>query len=224
MTNTERALLAIPIPSSGWSVICRNFRNIAPICLILGAIFFTTAPTNSSVLAQTRYLSRERCAHEIYIKFKTRLFNDIPAKVENRFQDVHGSAKDNVAIIAVVHKNLMIGNPDNKFEPTEPLFRYQLATVLQRLVNLLAEQSHTRNSKGSSSDLASLLQNQNQDQPFSDVPAKHWAFNAVEVLRKLGLVAGYPDKLYHGRNPVKLAEFLDVLDRIAKKYPETPKP
>jgi hypothetical protein len=30
------------------------------------------------------------------------------------------------------------------------------------------------------------------DRPFSDVPRDHWAYEAVEELRKLGILRGYP--------------------------------
>jgi hypothetical protein len=30
------------------------------------------------------------------------------------------------------------------------------------------------------------------DQPFADVPRDHWAFEAVEELRKRGILRGYP--------------------------------
>jgi hypothetical protein len=29
-------------------------------------------------------------------------------------------------------------------------------------------------------------------EPFPDVPKEHWAFDAVEQLRKLGILRGYP--------------------------------
>jgi hypothetical protein len=31
-----------------------------------------------------------------------------------------------------------------------------------------------------------------RDQPFPDVPRDHWAFDAVEQLRKQGILRGYP--------------------------------
>ena len=31
--------------------------------------------------------------------------------------------------------------------------------------------------------------------PFSDVPANHWAYNAVNALAEQGLLEGYPDDL-----------------------------
>lgn len=34
-------------------------------------------------------------------------------------------------------------------------------------------------------------------EPFSDVPRGHWAFAAVERLREVGIVAGFPNRVYH---------------------------
>ncbi len=31
-----------------------------------------------------------------------------------------------------------------------------------------------------------------RDTPFPDVPREHWAFDAVESLRKRGIIVGYP--------------------------------
>ena len=35
--------------------------------------------------------------------------------------------------------------------------------------------------------------------PFRDVPATHWAFEAVEKLRRAGIMVGYPDGTFGGQ-------------------------
>jgi hypothetical protein len=35
--------------------------------------------------------------------------------------------------------------------------------------------------------------------PFADVPADHWAYQAVDTLQKAGIVIGYPDGTYGGK-------------------------
>ena len=37
--------------------------------------------------------------------------------------------------------------------------------------------------------------------PFRDVPANHWAFEAVEKLRRLGILSGYPNGTLNGGAP-----------------------
>jgi hypothetical protein len=32
------------------------------------------------------------------------------------------------------------------------------------------------------------------ERPFKDVPKEHWAYDAVEQMRKLGILRGYPPK------------------------------
>jgi len=53
---------------------------------------------------------------------------------------------------------------------------------------------------------------------FSDVPAKHWAYEAVAKLAKAGLIEGYDDGTYRGDKPMNRYEFaiatVKALDRF----------
>ncbi len=46
--------------------------------------------------------------------------------------------------------------------------------------------------------LAHLKRFEPADGPFPDVSKSHWGSDAVERLRKLGVLRGYPDGLFHG--------------------------
>ena len=46
--------------------------------------------------------------------------------------------------------------------------------------------------------------------PFSDVPAGHWAYDAVNKLAAEGVVDGYPDGTYGGDNK-------DLIERIESR-------
>ncbi|MBC7806257.1 MAG: S-layer homology domain-containing protein [Akkermansiaceae bacterium] len=50
--------------------------------------------------------------------------------------------------------------------------------------------------------------------PFSDVPADHWAYAAVEKLRNAGIIEGYPDKSYGGARPMTRYEFAIAVERL----------
>lgn len=53
-----------------------------------------------------------------------------------------------------------------------------------------ASQSHRRRITGQVQVLHRVV---TTDEPFSDVPPTHWAYQSVETLRKAGIMMGYPD-------------------------------
>ena len=63
--------------------------------------------------------------------------------------------------------------------------------------------------------LAPAVQAQ-QAETFKDVPADHWAYQAVENLRKAGIVIGYPDGYFRGKRTLTRYEFAVALDRALK--------
>jgi len=65
---------------------------------------------------------------------------------------------------------------------------------------------------------------------FKDVPSDHWAYQAVENLRKAGIVIGYPDGYFRGKRTLTRYEFAVALDRALaeldkriKGLPTTPR-
>ncbi len=51
-------------------------------------------------------------------------------------------------------------------------------------------------------------------QPFSDVPTSHWAYNAVNGLAEQGLLEGYPDGTFRGKGQLTRYEFAQAIARI----------
>jgi polyhydroxyalkanoate synthesis regulator phasin len=49
---------------------------------------------------------------------------------------------------------------------------------------------------------------------FADVPADHWAYQAVDTLQKAGIVIGYPDGTYGGRRAMTRYEFAEAIARL----------
>jgi predicted porin len=50
--------------------------------------------------------------------------------------------------------------------------------------------------------------------PFADVPADHWAYQAVNTLQRAGIVIGYPDGTYGGRRAMTRYEFAVAIARL----------
>jgi len=46
---------------------------------------------------------------------------------------------------------------------------------------------------------------------FQDLPQEHWAYEVIENLTSLGIIAGYPDKTFHPEGSVTRAEFAKII-------------
>ncbi|MBV9850945.1 MAG: S-layer homology domain-containing protein [Armatimonadetes bacterium] len=57
---------------------------------------------------------------------------------------------------------------------------------------------------------------QAQGTTFPDVPANHWAYQAVQDLADKGYVKGYPDGRFLGKRDLTRYEFATVIDRIVQ--------
>ena len=53
--------------------------------------------------------------------------------------------------------------------------------------------------------------------PFSDVPADHWAKDAVDTLHGNGAIKGYPDGKFHGDKPMTRYEYAQMLYEALQK-------
>ena len=53
--------------------------------------------------------------------------------------------------------------------------------------------------------------------PFMDVPASHWAYDAVAQLAARGVISGYPDGTYKGAQPATRYEMASALARALAK-------
>lgn len=67
--------------------------------------------------------------------------------------------------------------------------------------------------------LCSLLESGNSASatPFSDVPANHWAYQAIQSLAADGLVEGYPDGKFKGDRPLTRYEMAVLVARVIAK-------
>ena len=49
--------------------------------------------------------------------------------------------------------------------------------------------------------------------PFMDVPMNHWAYDAIGQLAARGVLSGYPDGTYKGKQPTTRYEMASALAR-----------
>lgn len=54
--------------------------------------------------------------------------------------------------------------------------------------------------------------------PFTDVPADHWSYEALAMLAKDGVLEGYGDGTFQGDNLMNRYEMAEVVARAAEKY------
>jgi hypothetical protein len=57
----------------------------------------------------------------------------------------------------------------------------------------------------------------NGDNPFADVPANSWAYQAIEQLHADGLIQGYPDGYFKGNRPLTRYEIAVLTQRVSDK-------
>ena len=57
--------------------------------------------------------------------------------------------------------------------------------------------------------------------PFADVPANHWAYQAIQSLAADGLIDGYPDGSFNGDRPLTRYEMAAIVARVIAKIEAT---
>jgi hypothetical protein len=127
------------------------------------------------------------------------------APAQGPFADVppHHWAREAVAELA--SRGLFTGHPDGNYRGAQAMTRYELAVVVQRMLHSLLMKDPA---------VTNWPIQPIPGSPLTDVPASHWAANAVMSMRQWGLMAGYPDATFAGDQPVTRAEFAVVLQRL----------
>lgn len=100
------------------------------------------------------------------------------------FSDIKGHMFES-NIKAVLHAGFMSGDNTDKFRPDDTLTRYEMAVILQKSFNLLAD----------------------KDAPFNDIPSGHWAANYVRALYSNGVTNGVGPNQYGGEHSVTREQF-----------------
>ncbi|MGB7084826.1 MAG: S-layer homology domain-containing protein [Phormidesmis sp.] len=109
------------------------------------------------------------------------------AAAQTRFSDVQSSYWANQYVQSLTNANIISGFPDGTFRPDEQMTRAQFASILS----------------GGFSQPAIR-----EPVTFSDVPADHWAANAIAAAYTRGFLSGYPDGTFGLDQPITRLEVL----------------
>lgn len=111
------------------------------------------------------------------------------------------------AIELVMRLHLMDAYPDHAFRPDEPVTRAGLATTLEQVLAVVAN------------DAPLKTRHVGQPSPFPDVRSDHFAFNAVVVVTTRGLMeAERPSGAFRLANPVSGPEALLAMRKLAELF------
>jgi len=111
------------------------------------------------------------------------------------------------AIELVMRLNLMESYPDGAFRPDEPVTRAALATTLEQVLAVAAN------------DPAVKTRHVGQPSPFPDVRGDHFAFNAIMVCTTRGLMeAERPSGAFRLTRPVSGPEALLAMRKLAELF------
>ncbi len=120
--------------------------------------------------------------------------------------DVDGHWAKN-AIELAMRLNLMDVYPDGKFRPDEPVTRAGLATTLEQVLAVIAN------------DPALKTRYLGQQSPFPDVRSDHFAYNAAVVVTTRGLMESErPSGAFRLANPVSGPEALLAMRKLAEVF------
>jgi S-layer homology domain. len=114
-----------------------------------------------------------------------------PSGIRRAFPDVPDTYWAYESIKEVSEAGLMIGYPDGRFGPDNPISRAEMAMIMLRLSGLAEREGET----------------------FNDTKG-HWASGAIESLASAGLVRGLPDGSFRPNRPLTRAEAVVMLNRV----------
>lgn len=118
------------------------------------------------------------------------------------FGDVKGDAwyAETVSIAAAA--GYIAGYPDGTMRPNALISREEAASVLMKIMKLKASETAAAG--------------------FTDLTDLGWSRGAVGAVYSAGVMSGYPDGSFQGRNPIKRCEALTALDKAAMKQQSFP--
>ena len=96
--------------------------------------------------------------------------------------DVPQNHSARYAVVYVVNREILVGYGDRTFRGDRLLTRYEMATALGKILDDTYKRSVPKLSTA----------------PFTDVPEKHWARDAVFKLAALKILEGYGDHTFRG--------------------------
>ena len=113
----------------------------------------------------------------------------------NSYSDVSLNNWFNNAVSTLSNAGIISGYPNGTFNPNASITRAEFAAIATRFSNA----TYT----GSCS--------------FSDVPANHWAANAIALAEDLGWINGYSDGTFRPNQPITRAEAMTLINRVLER-------
>lgn len=115
-----------------------------------------------------------------------------------KFPDVDGASNYEQAIDYISDYGLMLGDDQGYFNPDAYVTRSEMATIIHRI--------YTEEEWG-------LPDGWEKKYQFMDVPATHWAYTAIAVAAKLGIVNGYGDGRFGPADAVTYEQAVTMIVR-----------
>ncbi len=148
---------------------------------------------SGSPSSPTAPCSRYR-AGEIFAAKFPELKEDVPSEYRSPFADI--ADRERSSIDPLVFHEVMSGRRPKYFDGKEPFSRYQLVSVVVRVKEFVQK-------KGASSLVARF-----------DTSDTHWAYKALQTLKKDGILVGYPDGSFRGERQASEYEVTAVAQRL----------
>ncbi len=187
--------LSAPAPVTGYW-----FQSAAgPIVYVLWAPSSTTVDL-TSVLPQSEMTLVSMVGSATTVEASAIPVEPSPCYVTDTrpyFYDVGTDSWAFAAVQACVAAGIVTGYADGEYRPAAPITRDQVAVFLARAEAGGDESVPTDFPEAS----------------FPDVPTTHWAYRYVEYARAQGVLAGYPDGLYHGERTVDRGQMAVLIMR-----------
>lgn len=115
-------------------------------------------------------------------------------EVLKSFKDLSRSHWAYDYIIAAQKSGIILGFEDNTFRPDEAMTREQIASVLDRLLDI---DGNTQNYEG-----------------YSDIATDRWSYKSIMELTKVGLLKGYENNEFRPTKKITRAEMASLMYRI----------
>lgn len=116
---------------------------------------------------------------------------------QSNFSDVPSSFWADRYIDYLTGRNIITGYPDSTFRPNKAVTRAEFAVMLAK------SQGMASGSGGSTN--------------FTDVPAGHWAAQAIQAVANQGWIAGYPGGRFLPNQNISMAEMYTILAKASNQ-------
>ncbi|MBF2007544.1 MAG: family 10 glycosylhydrolase [Chlorogloeopsis fritschii C42_A2020_084] len=93
-------------------------------------------------------------------------------------------------ITALAERRILNGYPDRTFRPNNSVTRAEFAAIIAKVFTQPSKRAYV---------------------PFTDVPANHWAANAIKGAYETGFLSGYPDRTFRPNDRIARGDVLVAL-------------